>query len=225
MSDITGVQASNAVLDRLSVNKQDEVNENQKNKTDFLTLLIAQLENQNPLEPQENGDFLSQLAQFNTVEGVNDLNVSMSSMAESFRSSQALQATALVGRSVQIPTEYGELTLDEGMKGSIELPFTSTNVEVDIFSESGELVRSLPMGFQSSGDVSFSWDGFNNNSQALPVGNYRVEARAINNGETVQLSTFMNANVDSVTVGQGGGVRLNIAGVGAVSLDAVKQIN
>ncbi|MBV1883736.1 MAG: flagellar hook assembly protein FlgD [Pseudomonadales bacterium] len=225
MSDITGVQASNAVLDRLSVNKQDEVNENQKNKTDFLTLMIAQLENQNPLEPQENGDFLSQLAQFNTVEGVNDLNVSMSSMAESFRSSQALQATALVGRSVQIPTEYGELTMNEGMKGSIELPFTSTNVELDIFSESGELVRSLPMGFQSSGDVSFSWDGFNNNSQALPVGNYRVEARAMNNGETVQLSTFMNANVDSVTVGQGGGVRLNIAGVGAVSLDAVKQIN
>ncbi|MBL4865102.1 MAG: flagellar hook assembly protein FlgD [Pseudomonadales bacterium] len=229
MSDITGIQTNphetNAVFERLSVNRQEEQSENAKNKTDFLTLMIAQLENQNPLEPQESGAFLSQLAQFNTVAGINDLNVSMSSMADSFRSSQALQATALVGRSVQIPTDYGELNAGESMRGSFELPFTSTKVEVDIFSSNGELLRTLPMGFQSAGDVAFSWDGFDKNSVAMPVGNYRVEARAVNNGETTQLSTYMNANVDSVTVGRGGGVRLNIAGVGPVALDQIKQIN
>lgn len=230
MSDIAGIhqnniQQSNSVLEGLSVNRQSKLSENEKDKTDFLTLMIAQLENQNPLEPQENGDFLSQLAQFNTVEGVNDLNVSMSSMADSFKSSQALQATSLVGRSVQIPTEFGELRPGEGMQGSIELPFSSDNVEVDIFSPSGELVRSLPMGLQSSGDVSFNWDGFNKNSEAMPIGNYRVEARAVKEGQSTQLSTYMHANVDSVTVVPGGGVRLNIAGVGAVALDAVKQIN
>jgi len=225
MSEISGIEAVHPGLEHLSINKSTDVDQNAKDKMDFLTLMIAQLENQNPLEPQESGDFLSQLAQFNTVEGVNNLNTSMSSMADSYRSSQTLQATSLVGRSVQIPTGTAELESIDGLQGSIELPFTTTNnITVDIFKK-GELIKSLSLDGQKAGDVSFDWHGDDEDGVAQELGTYTFEARAVYDGETIQLKTLVNVNVDSVTVAQTGGVRLNLADGRSVTLDEVKQIN
>lgn len=223
MSEISGVN-NQSILEQL--NQKSVTEQSDSGESDFLKLLVAQLNNQNPLAPQENGEFLSQLAQFSTVEGVEKLNATFEQFSSSMLSNQALQATALVGRSVQIPSDIGQLNSGQALTGTVDLPASTANLNLNIYDESGALVRQLPMGGHSAGKVNFSWDGFDNDGVALPSGNYRVVADANLGDSAVQVSTYVNVNVDSVTMGQSGGVILNLEGsLGTVALNDVLQIN
>ena len=113
--------------------KQDTTQKKDLGKNEFLELLVAQLNNQNPLEPQENGEFIAQLAQFSQVEGIEKLNTSMGSLLSGYQSSQALQASSLVGRKVIVPTEKAVVDTSETFKGSLVLPVTSSNVYVNVY--------------------------------------------------------------------------------------------
>jgi len=209
------------------INQRTEKQGKDSGESDFLKLLVAQLNNQNPLQPQENGEFLSQLAQFSTVEGIEKMNLMMKQLSTGMLSNQALQATALVGRSVLVPSDVGHLQSGSALTGAVDVPVNTSNLTLSIFDESGALVRRLPMGAQDSGDVRFSWDGFNQNGAPLPSGRYRIMADAYIDGEQQQLDAQVNANVDSVTTGgQSGGVILNLEGaLGSVALNDVIQIN
>lgn len=207
--------------DRLQ--KKEEAEKDDKNQ--FLELMIAQLENQNPLDPKDGTEFLSQLAQFSTVDGIERLNANMSGMTDSFRSSQALQATALVGREVSVPGNRGLLVDGEAMKGTIELPGSRSEVQLDVYSMTGELIRTVPMGTHPSGDLPFSWDGLDSGGIRVPAGEYMVVATAQGGEAEERLETKMRANVDSVTLDSVGGVTLNLRGMGNVPLSDIKEIN
>lgn len=219
MSTVSG---TNSVLDQYQI-KQDSKQNKDLGKNEFLNLLVAQLNNQNPLEPQGNGEFIAQLAQFSSLEGIQQLNSSVSSMMSSFQSSQALQASSLVGRKVIVPSEKAVVDTSESFKASTVLPVSSSNVYVNVYDNSGSLVTRINLGEQAAGNVSFIWDGKDSSGNVAPPGTYKFEAQATYGSETKGLYTMLPANVDSVTLG-GKELMLNLAGLGSVPLSQVQVI-
>jgi len=216
------VNGTSSVLDQYQI-KQDAPKSNDLGKNEFLNLLVAQLNNQNPLEPQGNGEFIAQLAQFSQVEGIEKLNTSMGSMLSSFQSSQALQASSLVGRKVIVPSEKAVVDTSESFKASTLLPVSSSNVYVNVYDSTGSLVTRVELGEQAAGNVSFIWDGKDSDGNVVPPGTYKFEAQATYGNETKGLYTLLPANVDSVTLG-GSELMLNLAGLGSVPLSQVQVI-
>ena len=190
----------------------------------FLELMITQMQNQDPLSPQDNSEFVAQLAQFSSVEGLDKLNNTMDDFVGSFQSSQALQASSLVGRFVKVDAETAYLGTGGLVAGTIELPYSTSDLTMKIYDEAGQLVAEEMMGESAAGDITFLWEGKDAVGDQLPAGNYRFEVLANIDGESVQVNTALSANVDSVTVGANGAISLNVAGVGSVSMSSVKEI-
>ena len=192
---------------------------------DFLTLMISQFQNQDPFEPMDNGEFLGQLAQFSTVNGISSLNSAFEGLAGSMQDNQALQAAGLVGRSVLAVTDVGTLNDGAPLKGGLELESSAANVQVDITNRSGELVQRLDLGQQPAGLVRFAWDGVDSSGQRADSGLYQVTARVIRGTEIESAPTVIEAEIQSVTLGQfGGGMTLNLAGGQEMPLGQVYQI-
>ena len=224
MSNISSI--NNSVLSDLSIdNKKEEKKSNELGQSAFLELMITQMNNQNPLDPQENSEFVAQLAQFSTVEGIEKMNSSLDSMSSSFQSSQALQASALVGRDVLVENDIGKLDQAGGTVRAIaELPDSTSDFTFNVYNATGQLVRTYSMGPQASGSVEAPWDGKDESGNILPAGTYRFEALAYYDGDQITLKTYTDTNVDSVTLGQGGNMTLNLNGVGPVPVTSIKEI-
>lgn len=192
---------------------------------DFLKLMIAQAQNQDPMDPKTNGDFLGQLAQFSTNDGITKMQESIQDLASSLQSNQALQATSLVGHKVLVNSENLTLEQEGESKAAVNIPVPVENLTASIYSETGELIRKIPLGQQNLGLCNFSWDGLNQTGVRMPAGKYAVKVNGIYSGKEVALKTMTAANIESVSLGQNGeGIKLNVAGVGQVSLNDVKQI-
>ncbi|MEC8009172.1 MAG: flagellar hook assembly protein FlgD [Pseudomonadota bacterium] len=201
-----------------------ETTEDTSDKNQFLELMIAQLENQNPLDPQEGGEFLAQLAQFSMNDGIERLNESVTTIQTNFRSSQALQAASLVGRSVAV-TSSEFYSSGSGVDGSIELENSTSNVRIEITNTAGEIIQEYDLGTTAAGTKAFSWDGTDSAGTLVGAGTYQVNAYAKTDEGEEQLETEIVMNVDSVTIGDDGGVELNINGYdGSMALENVRQI-
>lgn len=203
----------------------------------FLKLMITQLEHQDPLNPQENSAFIAQLAQFSSVESLDRLNNNFDTFTNGFMANQALQASSLVGRSVTVPTTTTRLDGVSVVTASADVPASTSEVNVRIYNEAGELVETIAAGPQPKGEFVMRWDGkyaevngkvlnwSSSHPEGLPPGNYRFDISAPIDGENTQLDTYLSANVNSVTLGKGGNLILNLAGIGAFKLSDVKQFN
>lgn len=191
----------------------------------FLKLMMAQMQNQDPMKPMENGDFLTQIAQFSASKGIADMSESISTLTQSLASNQALQASSLIGRVVLAPSDTGFLEPGQGMGGSVELPSSTLNMNVSIYDQAGALVKSIPMGQQSAGDIYFAWDGTDEAGNTMQPGLYSVEASANIDGKNQAIQTMIASRVESVSVGKGGqGVSLNLAGLGSMDFNKVREI-
>ena len=191
----------------------------------FLTLMITQMKNQNPLEPLKNQEFVAQLSQFTTASGVQDLKKSFDSLGLALQSNQALQASGLVGRNVLINSKQGYLPPTGAMQGVVDLPNSVGNLQVNIYNSAGEVVRSVNLGQQNAGQVRYEWDGTNNAGQPLAAGIYQVKAEATFNGKTYNFDTLAVASVESVMIGRNGaGMTLNVGALGSVNFSDVRQI-
>ncbi|WP_193072899.1 flagellar hook assembly protein FlgD [Pseudomonas sp. FME51] len=223
---MSNISVGNSLLDQYQVDQGRFAKGDELGKNEFLELLVAQLNNQDPMSPQENGEFIAQLAQFSTVEGIEKMNSSIDAMASSFQSSQALQASSLVGRTVIIPTDQAMVDPQAGFTGQLALPQASGAVTVSVYDDAGSVVSTINLGAQEAGINEFAWDGKDASGNVLPAGKYRFEGQASINGETIQLATLLPANVDSVSlgVGHGGEMVLNLAGLGSIGLSEVFTI-
>lgn len=194
-------------------------------QSDFLTLMITQFRNQDPFKPMENGDFLAQLAQFSTVNGIDSLNSSFSGLASSIRGEQALQAANLVGRKVMAVTDTGYLADGGSINGVVELESSASTVQIDIVDDSGALLRTIDLGQQPAGLARFSWDGRDASGDLVDAGHYRINARVVRGSEVESTATAIESQIESVTLGQfGNQMLLNLAGGGSMSLAQVYQI-
>jgi len=193
---------------------------------DFLKLMTTQMTHQDPTKPMENGQFITQIAQFGTVSGIQDLQKSFGDFAGSINSSQALQATSLVGRYVSAPGTKGVLEAGGDVTGNINLTGSASSVKVAVTdATTGEVVQSLDLGEHSAGKVAFSWDGMNSNGTMASPGVYKIEATAYVDGENTVLETDINSKVDSVSMGTGAnGVKVNLTGLDSVDFSKIKQI-
>ncbi|KMT52646.1 flagellar hook assembly protein FlgD [Pseudomonas fildesensis] len=195
-------------------------------KDSFLQLLVTQLKNQDPLSPQDNGAFVAQLAQFSSLEGINNLNDSVKAISSNVTSSQALQASSLVGRSVITQTDKTLVDTSKSMTGSVAVTSAVGNVSIKITDKDGDTVRTIDMGAQSAGTQSFIWDGKNDKGEVVASGTYTFNATTKNDkGDSVALTTSLPATVTSVTLSQTGGeMLLNLAGGTSIKLSQIQTI-
>lgn len=193
---------------------------------EFLELMTAQLQNQDPFKPLENGEFLGQIAQFSSVRGIQELKTTFESLAASLQSNQALQAGGLVGKDVLVGNSNGQVAFTGApVRGVIELPERADNVELALLGPTGETVARVDLGAQSKGATEFEWDGSDGQGNKVPPGIYQIKANARLGGEAVGAETLLVARVESVSLGRGQeGLTLNLAGLGARDFSEVREI-
>jgi len=203
---------------------KEAVNKQELGQEQFLKLLTTQLTHQDPNKPMENGDFLAQMAQFSTVEGIGDLNDSFTEFASSISSGQALQAATLVGKSVLIPSDEAVMSLNKNMGGEIVLNEDTNDLKVSFLDSNGQVVKTMDLGRQKQGNVAFEWDGLLDDETYADPGVYKIRAEAQIGGNNTFLQTFVNADVESVGLGNENGIQLALAGLGEVNFNQVKKI-
>ena len=188
----------------------------------FLKLLVAQLKNQDPLNPMDNAQITSQMAQISTVSGIDRLNTTLQAMAASFSAGQSLQATTMIGRSVLAPGSA--LQLENGTaSGGVDLPQAADKVVISIQDGSGRVLHTADLGAQKAGVVNFRWDGVVDSGAAAAPGSYSFTVNATQGGSKIAATALALGMVTSVKQGASG-VSLNVNGVGTVVLSDVKQV-
>ena len=191
---------------------------------DFMELMVAQLKNQDPTKPMDNFQFLSQIAQFGTVNGIQGLQEGFDSLAGSLQANQTLQAAGLVGSKVMSESNLGMLGEEEPLGATVDLRAGASDVQIYVQDMSGRLVHSRSLGPAAPGQLPMEWDGTDDNGDMVAPGQYRISAEAIYNGQVEAASVYTHTTVESVTIDQGGaGVRLNLSGGDQVQLSAVKS--
>ena len=225
--ELNGNNALSRVLSDYALPEPQKGSDNKKalGRDEFLKLLIAQLEHQDPTNPQDNGEFVAQLAQFSQLEESQKMSSSFNQFASAFQSTQHLQATSLVGRPVHVKSSEAML----GSSGAISvLADFNTAVQastLSVYNRNGELVDKFALGEQTEGRKEFIWTGSNANDERYPTGMYRFEVTSAVAGETVVQPVYLSANVNSVKIEAGGKLTLNLAGLGPRSMADIVQIN
>jgi flagellar basal-body rod modification protein FlgD len=188
----------------------------------FLTLLVAQLKNQDPLNPVDNAQMTSQMAQISTVTGIDKLNTTLQQMAASFSASQSVQATAMIGRNVLVPGN--ELQLQNGAAlGGASLAQPVDKLTVSIVDASAQVVHKVDLGPQEAGVINFQWDGVTDNGAVAAAGSYSFKIEAVQGGGKVDAVALTLGRVTGVTQGTNG-TMLNVNGMAPVSVSDVKQV-
>jgi flagellar basal-body rod modification protein FlgD len=194
--------------------------------TDFLTLMLAQLKNQDPTSPVDSNTFLQQLASLSEVQGITALNTSFSTLSNSLTSSQALQASSLLGHQALVNSSTANLTAGATVTGAISIPQTTSQVVLNISDASGALVSQINLGAQPAGLASFSWNGITGSGSQAPPGTYTLTAQYAGAASGTAATTLVNGTVESVSMGAGStGLTLNVAGIGSVPFSSVQQIS
>lgn len=189
----------------------------------FLTLLVTQMRNQDPLNPLDNAQLTSQLAQINTVSGINKLNDTVAALAASISAGQSLQAVALVGHSALVPGDKLELTGGKAT-GGFTLPSSAGGVTVTIKDAAGAVVRTLKLGMMKAGNGTFAWYGKTDAGSAAKDGIYTFSVAGTADGKAVTADTLIQGKVASLVAGASG-MQLNLGQLGRFDLGQVVEIN
>jgi len=194
----------------------------QQIQNQFITLLVSQLQNQDPLNPMNNSQITSQLAQISTVSGIQSLNSSVSNLISTMNSNQSLQAASLIGKTVLVPNN--QITLTNGQaSGAVNLTSPTSQLLINIQDASGNILQTINLGSQGTGTVPFSWNGTTASGQTLPSGLYSVTASALENGTQTTMPILASGTVGSVSINNGTlGVNLN--GLGSFAASNIQQI-
>ena len=200
-------------------------------QSSFLTLLVAQLKNQDPTNPMQNNELTTQLAQISTVSGIEKLNTTLGSISGQIDNSQSLQASSLIGHGVMIPGSTilaGTNTTDGTSKTSttpfgVELQQPADKVTATITDKAGAVVRTIDIGELKAGVHTFTWDGTLADGTTAPNGSYNVAISASSGTTQLVAQPLQFALVQGVTRGSDGN-KLDLGTYGTTTLDQVRQI-
>ena len=198
---------------------------------DFLELMIAQMKHQDPTKPMDQMAFMSQLAEFSSLSGIQELNGSFGELSTNLTGAQAVQASSLVGRSVAMDSQTASLTPvgrnDAGeivnlLSATVDMGAGSDGGVFEVRDEAGQLVFSgqLPAG---SGNIPVVWDGEASDGSRLPAGDYNISARVERGGDLRDARVYGHDTVISVAIGSANQVTLNLASGRAVDVSDVKE--
>ena len=189
----------------------------------FLTLLVTQMQNQDPLNPMDNAELTSQLAQINSLKGITTLNTTLQTLLSSYTDSMSMQSASMIGKNVLSAGKNLSLG-PNGALGGINLAGSADHVNVTIYDASGKKVREMDLGaVENAGVTDFVWDGKDGDGNALAQGNYSFAVGATRAGETVE-ATALQVGTISALIRTASGFQLEIPGSGQVDFDAVQKV-
>ncbi len=188
----------------------------------FMTLLVSQLRNQDPLNPMDNAQVTSQMAQLSTVSGIEKMNQTIETLNKSYQVSQGMQASQMIGHGVLVPGN--SLPMASGKAAmSFELAENADTVNISIRDSSGNVVRKLSGGALQAGSNTVEWDGKDDSGKLLADGNYKYDIAATNADKKVAVTQLAIGLVNSVSMASNG-VKLTISNIGEVGMNDVRKI-
>ncbi len=204
----------------------DNKNQGMLTQEDFFALLTKELSHQDPTKPVENNEMISQMTAFSTTDGVQKLNDQFTTFASSMSSSQALQASSLVGRSVLVDENIFGMSAGEHVKGKLVSDKPASNVNIYVENAVGEIIQTVPVGDVKAGEFTFTWNGQTSNGEAAAEGAYRFRIAGLVDGQASELQAMTYRKVDSVTLaGSGGNILLNLNGGSSMALADVVEVS
>jgi len=196
---------SNTALDDLILAPDQKTpKKNDLGEDEFLKLMLTQLQHQDPFQPMENGEFIAQMAQFSSVQGINTMADSMQQLTESFSANQALQAASLVGHDVLVGNNFAGLKNGDSIEGSFELFASTGAATINIYDTSGNLVHQDYLGQKAAGQHSFSWDGALSDGSQAPEGTYEIRVDYSTGDGTAAADVFIQSTIQSVNFAANG---------------------
>ncbi len=193
MSDIVGISGS--VADSYT---NTTVSNGSMDKDDFLELLVTQLQYQDPLEPMDNTAMAAQLAQYSSLETLNNIQETLENSLLLDQSLNNSFMTSLIGKGAKA---YGNGVTYSGENTDLSYEtYGAANVTINVYDESGDLVRTIDAGYQQAGEHSFTWDGRDDSGQTVDSGHYTFKVDALNSdGDAVTAYTYTVGMIQGVT--------------------------
>ncbi|MDR3390461.1 MAG: flagellar hook assembly protein FlgD [Sulfuriferula sp.] len=222
MSTVQTNTVSSSLLSTMNPSSTTTQSSSAAAQDQFMKLLVTQMQNQDPLNPMDNSQVTSQLAQLSTVSGIEKMNATLTSMMTSYQSAQSLQATNLIGHGVMVAGSTTNLSNKSAVFG-VNLASAADSVKVQVMDSSGKEVSSFDMGAQKAGLVPIQWDGTATDGTAAADGTYTFKVTATNNGQAVSAQTLSYGLVGSVA-NSSSGVTLSATGLGDITMSDVLQI-
>jgi flagellar basal-body rod modification protein FlgD len=215
--------ASSAALYAGQIAQNERVAATAQTKDQFLTMLVTQLKNQDPLNPMDNAAITQQMAQLSTVEGINQLNDTLISISSQVDMSQAMSAASFVGKDVLVPGDKIKLGQGVSTPFGVDLISPADSLSTTITDASGKVIRKIDHGPHSAGVHSYEWDGLDDKGQAAPDGAYHIETSASNGTAAVAAQALTYGRVNSVAY-TSEGLRLDLGLAGNVPLTDLRKV-
>ena len=188
----------------------------------FLKLLVTQMKNQDPLNPLDNAEVTTQMAQLSTVSGIDKLNSTLLALSANMTAAQSVSAANMIGHGVLVPGSAVSLVNGQAL-GGVDLVKPADNVTVTIYGPAGNIVRMLQYSAQDAGILPFAWDGKNDAGEMLADGSYTFTATGLLSDKQENLETLSFGLVNAVTPGARGAL-LDVSGLGSFDLSLIRQI-
>lgn len=191
---------------------------------DFLKLMTAQLQNQDPFNPVDNNQMVAQMAQFSTLAGQTEMNSTLKAIADKLGATSPSEAMSWAGKTVLTEGSTAYARTSGGLAGAIELDGDATEVTVTIADANGKTLKTVNLGAQSQGTLNYDWDGTADDGSAAGDGPFKVSVLARGKDGAVAARPLIWAPVTSVSLPSSGDPVLNVLGVGQISPSAVRQV-
>ncbi|MES2986741.1 MAG: flagellar hook assembly protein FlgD [Pseudomonadota bacterium] len=216
-----GISRTNSAAAKDSAN----LGNSQMDQGDFLTLMTAQLKNQDPFEPVDNSQMVAQMAQFSSLSGITEMNSTLKAIAERLNGTSNGEAMAWIGRTVLTEGSTAYPRTDGSIGGTIDLAGDATNVTVSIEGPNGAVLKTVDLGARGKGSFDFEWDGTTDTGEAAGEGPFTIKVGARSAaGTPVTATPLVWAPVTSVALGSDGTPVLTLPGLGQVPITAVRKI-
>lgn len=191
----------------------------------FLQLLVTQMKNQDPLNPMDNAQVTSQMAQLSTVTGINNLNATLQALSNSLTSNtnQSMQASGMIGHGALVAGNNISLSSGGTAIGGFQLPQSVDTAQVSVYDSAGNLVNTINLGARPAGVVDWGWNGTDSNGAAVPAGNYTFAVSAAQGGNSVAATPLQYGVINSVTQ-DAQGVTLAVGGLNGIAMSQIVQI-
>jgi flagellar basal-body rod modification protein FlgD len=223
MTTVSNNVVSPSLLANMNASKATAGSDASAMQDKFMTLLVAQMKNQDPLNPLDNAQVTSQMAQLSTVTGVEKLNATVQALQASYQASQSLAAVSMIGRGVFVPGNDVALQDGKALFG-LEMTQSADEVTVEIQDVSGKTVRTIGLGAQSAGNLPLAWDGKTDGGETAKDGSYSFKVTAARGGEKADAATALSFGEVVSVSNNAQGTKLHVSGIGAVDLSAVREV-
>ncbi len=193
-------------------------------QADFLKLMTAQLNNQDPFNPVDNTQMVAQMAQFSSLSGITEMSTTLKAIAAKLTGTSTTDAMSYVGKTVLTAGDTAYARTTGGIAGAVELDAAATDMKVIIQDANGATLKTMNLGATAKGTAQFDWDGTTDSGAAAGNGPFKVLVSATDGGKPVTTRPLVWAPVTSVSNVSSGTPKLNVAGLGAIDVADVREV-